>query len=150
MKRVSVRQEAHHRGYHIEGVKQGEGLLLRVTPTRPDLPALRYSRFRTLRSRWLKAVGVVVGYIDESLNDTARSFPLVESYGGNARVQTNEPTDKEQVDETLRVRALLRSELNRLQAGLLSGVGPKPTVLHPVDRTGRLIAPIPHISKERH
>ena len=149
MKRVSVRQEAHHRGYHIEGVKQGEGLLLRVTPTRPDLPALRYSRFRTLRSRWLKAVGVVVGYIDESLNDTARSFPLVESYGGNVRVQTNEPTDKEQVDE-IPVRALLRSELNRLQAGLLSGVGPKPTVLHLVDRTDRLIAPIAHISKERH
>jgi hypothetical protein len=150
MKLVSVRQEAHHRGYRIEGVKQGEGLLLRVTPTRPDLPTLRYSRFRTLRSTWLKAVGVVVGYIDESLNDTARSFPLVESYGGNVRVQTNEPTDKEQVDESLRVRALLRSELNRLQAGLLSGVGPKPTVLHLVDRTDRLIAPIAHASKERH
>ena len=72
VKLIIVKQEAHHRGYRIEGVKQGEGLLLHVTPTRPDLPILEYSRFRTLRSTWVKAVRVVVGYIDEALIDTAR------------------------------------------------------------------------------
>ena len=66
MRLVSVRQEAHYRGYRIEGLKQGEGFLLHVTPTRPDLPALKYSRFRTLRSSWLKALGVVVSYIDDA------------------------------------------------------------------------------------
>lgn len=150
MRLVSVRQEVHHRGYRIEGVKQGGGILLRVTPTRPDLPSLRYSRFRTLRSTWLKAVGVVAEYIDESLNETAHRFPLVESCGGYANLRTQHPTDKQQVEESLRVRALLRAELNRLQAGLLSGVGPKPTLLHLVERTGGLVAPFPHISKERH
>ena len=72
MRLVSVRQEARYRGYLIEGLQQGDGLLLRVTPTRPYLPILKYSRFRTLRSTWLKAVGVVVGYIDEALKETAR------------------------------------------------------------------------------
>ena len=71
MKLIIVKQEAHHRGYRIEGVKQGEGLLLYITPTRPDLPILKYSRFRTLRSTWVNAVGVVVGYIDEALIETA-------------------------------------------------------------------------------
>ena len=72
MRLVSVRQEAHYRGYRIEGVKQGEGLLLRVSPTRPDLPVLKYSQFRTLRSTWVKALGVVAGYIDEALIVTAQ------------------------------------------------------------------------------
>ena len=71
MRLVSTRQEAHYRGYLIEGLKQGDGLLLRVTPTRPGLPILEYSRFRTLRSTWVNAVGVVVGYIDEALIETA-------------------------------------------------------------------------------
>ena len=45
-------------------------MLLRVIPTRPDLPRLRYSRFRTLpRGAWLKAVAVVCGYIDEAFRD---------------------------------------------------------------------------------
>jgi hypothetical protein len=77
MRLVSLRQEARHRGYRIEGVELGEGIRLHVTPTRPDLPTLRYSRFRTLRSTWLKAVGVVAGYIDESLNDTGGRLGLV-------------------------------------------------------------------------
>jgi hypothetical protein len=71
MKLVWVRPEVHYRGYRIEGETQGEGLVLHVTPTRPDLPSLRYSRFRTLRSPWLKAVGVVAGYIDEAFIETA-------------------------------------------------------------------------------
>ena len=71
MRLASVRQEVHYRGYRIEGLKQGEGLLLHVTPTRPHLPILKYSRFRTLRSTWVNAVGVVVGYIDQALIETA-------------------------------------------------------------------------------
>ena len=71
MRLVSIRHEAHYRGYLIEGLKQGEGLLLRVTPTRPRLPSLKYSRFRTLRASWVQAVGVVAGYIDEALIVTA-------------------------------------------------------------------------------
>ena len=66
MRVVSVRQEVHYRGYRIEGVTRREGLLLHVTPTRPHLPVLKYSRFRTLRSTWVKAVGVVAGYIDQA------------------------------------------------------------------------------------
>ena len=83
---MSIRQEAHYRGYRIEGVKQGQGILLRVAPTRPDLPVLRYAHFRTLQSTWVKAVGVVVGYIDEAFIDFVK-------------VRTYEPTDKAQVDE---------------------------------------------------
>jgi hypothetical protein len=75
MRRVSIGHEAHHRGYLIEGVKQGEGLLLRVTPTRTCLPTLKYSRFWTLRGSWVKAVGVVVGYIDEAFNDARHKIP---------------------------------------------------------------------------
>jgi hypothetical protein len=76
MRLVSVKRETHHhRGYRIEGVKQGEGMLLSVFPTRPNLPTLKYSRFRTLRGSWTKAVGVVTGYIDEALKDTRHDIP---------------------------------------------------------------------------
>ena len=82
MRLVSIRQEAHYRGYRIEGAKQGQGMLLRVIPTRPYLPVLRYAHFRTLRSTWIKAVGVVVGYIDEG-SETAHvpKAPAVASPG---------------------------------------------------------------------
>ena len=75
MRLVSVKQETHHRGYRIEGVKQGEGMLLSVFPTRPNLPTLKYSRFRTLRGSWINAVSVVTGYIDEALKDTLLDIP---------------------------------------------------------------------------
>jgi hypothetical protein len=75
MRHVSVKREAHHRGYRIEGVKHREGMLLSVFPTRPDLPTLQYSRFRTLRGSWDKAVSVVTGYIDEALKDTFHKIP---------------------------------------------------------------------------
>ena len=104
MRLVSIRQEAHYRGYRIEGAKQGQGMLLRVTPTRPDLPVLRYAHFRTLRSTWVKAVGVVVGYIDEAFIETVHCPPEARS-GGLVTVRTYEPTDKAQVDEILRLRA---------------------------------------------
>ena len=79
-------------------------MLLRVTPTRPDLPVLRYAHFRTLRSTWVKAVGVVVGYIDEAFIETVHCPPEARS-GGLVTVRTYEPTDKAQVDEILRLRA---------------------------------------------
>jgi hypothetical protein len=75
MRHVSVKREAHHRGYRIEGVKQGEGMLLSVFPTRPNLPTLQYSRFRTVRGSWINAVSVVTGYIDEALKDTLHDIP---------------------------------------------------------------------------
>ena len=105
MRLVSIRQEAHYRGYRIEGAKQGQGMLLRVTPTRPYLPALRYAHFRTLRSTWVKAVDVVVGYIDEAFIETAHECPPKASGDGFVTVRTYEPTDKAQLDETLRLRA---------------------------------------------
>jgi hypothetical protein len=74
MRHVSVKREAHHRGYRIEGVKQGEGMLLSVFPTRPNLPTLKFSRFRTVRGSWIKAVSVVTGYIDEELKDNPTTF----------------------------------------------------------------------------
>jgi hypothetical protein len=83
MRLVSVKHEAHHRGYLIEGLRQGEGLLLRVTPPRPCLPILKYSRFRTLRGNWVEAVGVVVGYIDDALNDAPLKIPP-DHHGGAA------------------------------------------------------------------
>ena len=70
MRLMSGRQEALYRGYRIEGAKDGEGMLLRVNPTRPDLPRLAYSRFRTLpRGTWSGAVDVVCGYIDQAFDD---------------------------------------------------------------------------------
>lgn len=65
MRLASVKEEARHREYRIEGVKEGKGMRLRVTPTRPDLPILEYSRFRTIHGTWVKAVDAVCGYIDE-------------------------------------------------------------------------------------
>ena len=77
-------------------------MLLRVIPTRPDLPVLRYAHFRTLRSTWVKAVGVVVGYIDEAFIETVHECPPKARSGGFVTVRTYEPTDKAQVDEILR------------------------------------------------
>jgi hypothetical protein len=66
MRLVSVRQEALYRGFRIEAVKAGECLLLRVIPTKPNLPSLIYSRFLSLpRGSWSKALEVVCGHIDE-------------------------------------------------------------------------------------
>ena len=132
MRPVSVRQEANYRGYRIEGVKQGEGVLLRVTPTRPDLPVLKYSRFRTLRSTWVKAVGAVVGYIDQALIETVHECPPKARGGVSAKVRTCDPTvEPSQLEELLAVNALLRSELSQVQTRLSSAV--EPTV-HEVDK----------------
>ena len=140
MRLVSIRQEAHYRGYRIEGAKQSQGMLLRVVPTRPYLPVLRYAHFRTLRSTWVKAVDVVVGYIDEAFIETAHECPP------KARrfvaVRTYEPTDKAQLDEILRLRA---NEDSWRRAGPFDssnlGEGSKP-------RTGT--APTPSMGVARH
>jgi hypothetical protein len=79
-------------------------MLLRVIPTRPYLPVVRYAHFRTLRSTWVKAVEVVVGYIDEAFIETAHECPP-NARGGFVAVRTYEPTHKAQLDEILRLRA---------------------------------------------
>jgi hypothetical protein len=104
MRLVSIRQEAHYRGYRIEGVKQGEGILLGVTPARPDLPVLKYSRFRTLRSTWVKAVGVVVKYVDEAFLEAAHVSPPKVRGGGFVTLRSYELTDRAQLDEITRLR----------------------------------------------
>ena len=105
MRLVSIRQEAHYRGYRIEGAKQGQGMLLRVIPTRPYLPILRYAHFRTLTvDVGVKAVDVVVEYIDEAFIETAHECPS-KARGGFVAERTYEPTDKAHLDEILRVRA---------------------------------------------
>jgi hypothetical protein len=72
MRLVSIRQEALYRGYRIEGTKDGECTILRVIPTRPDLPDLTYSRFRSFpRGTWRKAAEVVCDYVDQALRDQA-------------------------------------------------------------------------------
>ena len=65
-------------------------MLLHVTPTNPRLPTLKYSRFRTLRASWVKAVGAVAGYIDEALNDALHRIPSKERGGAVADVETHE------------------------------------------------------------
>ena len=65
-------------------------MLLRVTPTRPCLPTLKYSRFRTLRASWVKALGVVTGYIDEALNDALHKIPPEEHTGAAAAAESDE------------------------------------------------------------
>ena len=66
MQLVAVKQETHSSGIPHRRSEARPGSASSVIPTRPGLPALKYSRFRTLRSAWLKAVGVVVGYIDDA------------------------------------------------------------------------------------
>jgi hypothetical protein len=60
MKQVLKRREAHHRGYRIEGDKKGDGIIIRVTPTRAGLPDLPSWRFRTIRGSWETVVVDVV------------------------------------------------------------------------------------------
>lgn len=115
MKRVSI---THHRGYRIEGVKQGGGLLLRVIPTGPYLPILKYSRFRTVRAPWDKAVGVVVGLIDETLREALHQRPANE-LGGSFKIQT----DAEEVSSQAALRELeQKGSAPQLPQGRMIGV----------------------------
>ena len=115
MRLVSVRREAHYRGYRIEGFKQGEGMLLRVTLTRPCLPTLKYSRFRTLRASWEKAAGVVTAYIDEALNDALHQIPPEKHAVPPPRVETNESSGQASQVEPVRLKARRVAGGGRLQ-----------------------------------
>ena len=95
----------HYRGYHIEGVKQGGGMLLRVIPTRPNLPILKYSRFRTVRATWDKALGVVTGYIGETLGQAVHTTTAIPSSDPGA-----------EIEEARRIKAQLLAELTQLRA----------------------------------
>ena len=53
-----------------------------MTPTRAGLPRLPWSRFRTLRASWDKAVLDVTRYIDDALADDNRK------HGKTAKVLT--------------------------------------------------------------
>jgi hypothetical protein len=110
MRLVSARQEAHYRGYRIEGAKQGTRLLLRVIPTRPDLPILKHSRFWTLRAPWVKAVETVCSYIDDAYETSASQFPPKKDHGANSQA---EPTVERQVDKLLQLQAQLLSKMGR-------------------------------------
>ena len=95
----------HYRGYRIEGVKQGGGMLLRVIPTRPNLPILKYSRFRTVRATWDKALGVVTGYIGESLGQAVHTATAIPSSDPGA-----------EIEEARRIKAQLLAELTQPRA----------------------------------
>ena len=87
MRIVASTQEALYRGYRIEGAKAGECTILRVIPTKPDLPSLEYSRFRSFpRCTWPKAVEVVCSYIDQSVGEV-RSVPQHENVDVSYRSQ---------------------------------------------------------------
>ena len=117
MRLVSVRQEDLYRGYRIEGAKEGTCMLLRVIPTRPDLPRLGCSRFRSLpRGTWLKALGVVRGYIDSGLKVHARADLHM--------------SESERLNTLLRLQDQLQSELKRREATAMPRIGGSPNPLH--------------------
>jgi hypothetical protein len=68
--RQSERQEAmsknaaYYRGYKIEGAKERQGWLLRVSPVKPELPILRRADFRVTEKTWPQAVSEAVAKID--------------------------------------------------------------------------------------
>jgi hypothetical protein len=61
------RNEAHYRGYKIEGAPNGRSWVLHVQPIRPELPILSTSSFRVIQSTWSKAVSEAVARIDDLL-----------------------------------------------------------------------------------
>jgi hypothetical protein len=83
MKVVRLRYEAHHRGYRIEGEVSGQGFLLHVIPTLPGLLCLPWSRFRTLRAPWAKAVCDVAHYIDEAYAQSEIAHTEISSSAGS-------------------------------------------------------------------
>ena len=50
---------AYYRGYRIEGERERQGWLLRISPERPDLPILPRAEFRTKEKIWTQAVGLL-------------------------------------------------------------------------------------------
>ena len=58
---------AHYRGYRIDGKKERQGWLLRISPERPELPILPRAEFRTKEKIWPQAVADGVARIDALL-----------------------------------------------------------------------------------
>ena len=58
---------AYYRGYRIEGEKERQGWLLRISPERPELPILPRAEFRTIEKFWPQAVADGVARIDALL-----------------------------------------------------------------------------------
>jgi hypothetical protein len=58
---------AYYRGYRIEGEKERQGWLLRISPERPDLPILPRSEFRTREKIWPLAIADGVARINALL-----------------------------------------------------------------------------------
>jgi hypothetical protein len=55
---------AYYRGYRIEGEKERQGWLLRVNPTKSELPILRSADFRLTEKTWPQALSEAVARID--------------------------------------------------------------------------------------
>ena len=110
MRLVSIRQEALYRGFRIEGTTDGTCILLRVIPTRPDLPRLECSRFRSLpQGTWPNALRMVCGCIDSGFKHLAQA--------------DLHASDSERVNKLLRLQDKLRSEVNRREATAMPRVG---------------------------
>ena len=55
---------AYYRGYKIEGEKDRQGWLVRVSPIKPELPVLRRGEFLVTENAWPQAVNEAVSKID--------------------------------------------------------------------------------------
>ena len=58
---------AYYRGYRIEGEKERQGWLLRISPERPELPILPRAELHTIEKFWPQAVADGVARIDALL-----------------------------------------------------------------------------------
>ena len=65
------REVAHYRGYRIEGESDGQSWLLRVRPTKPNLPVLWLSSFRVVEPTWDRALSEAHEHIDAMLGEHA-------------------------------------------------------------------------------
>jgi hypothetical protein len=82
MRLLRFRQEAHHRGYRIEGQQLGEGWILRVIATGPGLPRLPYWRYRMIRGSWTKAAVDIARHIDSALAKSSLVIATPDRTGG--------------------------------------------------------------------
>lgn len=126
---IISKQEAHYRGYRIEGQKRGQVIFVKVSPSRWHLPVLRFTRFRVIRSTWAKTLVEVAAYIDEMLTEitcqrplprTAKFDPLRHTARDNktnqALIIKTTALNSAEDDDVESLRILLRETLRRLQA----------------------------------
>jgi hypothetical protein len=71
---------AYYRGYKIEGEKDHQGWLVRVSPLKPELPVLRRGEFRVTGYAWPQAVDEAVSKIDV-LQNKASGYPRLKGAG---------------------------------------------------------------------